>query len=213
MSAASLESLATAGSQEFITYSIMLALVVGLFQFALGVLRLGMVVNFLSHPVINGFTNAAAIIIASSQFSKFFGVYVDKAPHHYQTMVRVVQAACDYTHWPTLLYGIAAILIMVASKRKNPRIPAVLLAVAITTLLSWATGFNQDALVPLSNIHSPGIQKKIERFNEVVSEVSHHGRERTDLGKAAEELHKAELEAHGAPPLLSCFKSKTKWPY
>ncbi|XCN71844.1 MAG: SulP family inorganic anion transporter [Candidatus Electrothrix aestuarii] len=210
MSAASLESLATAGSQEFITYSIMLALVVGLFQFALGVLRLGMVVNFLSHPVINGFTNAAAIIIASSQFSKFFGVYVDKAPHHYQTMVRVVQAACDYTHWPTLLYGIAAILIMVASKRKNPRIPAVLLAVAITTLLSWATGFNQDALVPLSNIHSPGIQKKIDRFNEVVSEVSHHGRERTDLGKAAEELHKAELEAHGAPPPIELLQIENK---
>ena len=69
MSAASLEPLATAGSPEFIVYSIVLALVVGIFQFLLGVLRLGLVVNFLSHPVINGFTNAAAIIIALSQFS------------------------------------------------------------------------------------------------------------------------------------------------
>ncbi|MEE4292239.1 MAG: SulP family inorganic anion transporter, partial [Cycloclasticus sp.] len=123
MSAASLEPFATAGSEEFIAYSIILALVVGLFQFSLGVLRLGMVVNFLSHPVINGFTNAAAIIIASSQFSKFFGVYVDKAPHHYETMVRVVQAACDYTHWPTLFYGIGAVVIMGVSKRINPKIP------------------------------------------------------------------------------------------
>ncbi|RWX44202.1 STAS domain-containing protein [Candidatus Electrothrix aarhusensis] len=206
MSAASLEPLATAGSQEFIAYSIMLALVVGIFQFSLGVLRLGMVVNFLSHPVINGFTNAAAIIIASSQFSKFFGVSVDKAPHHYETMVRVVQAAWDYTHWPTLLYGIGAVIIMVMSKRINPKIPAVLIAVAMTTLLSWATGFNKDAQVPLSAIHSPGIEKKIETFNEVVSIVGHHGRERADLGKAAEELHKAELEAHDAPPPLELLQ-------
>ena len=200
MSAASLEPLATAGSQEFIAYSVMLALVVGIFQFALGVLRLGMVVNFLSHPVINGFTNAAAIIIASSQFSKFFGVSVDKAPHHYQTMVRVAEAALDYTHWPTLLYGIGAILIMLLSKRINPKIPAVLVAVALTTLLSWASGFHRDAQVPLSSVHALGIAKKITAFNKAVSQVDHHGRERADLGKALEEILKAEKEAHGAPP-------------
>ena len=51
---------------------------VGAFQFLLGVLRLGVVVNFLSHPVVNGFTNAAAIIIATSQLDKLFGVGVDR---------------------------------------------------------------------------------------------------------------------------------------
>jgi MFS superfamily sulfate permease-like transporter len=210
MSAASLEPLATAGSQEFITYSIMLALVVGLFQFSLGVLRLGMVVNFLSHPVINGFTNAAAIIIASSQFSKFFGVYVDKAPHHYETMIRVVQAACDYTHWPTLLYGIGAVVIMVILKRINPKIPAVLVAVAVTTLLSWATGFNRDAQVTLSAVHVPGIEKKIKDFNEAVTMINHHGQERADLGKAAENLHNAELDVHGAPPPIEILEMEGK---
>src|SRR5210317_2132724 len=150
MSAASLEPLATAGSPEFIAYSIVLAMVVGIFQFSLGVLRLGMVVNFLSHPVINGFTNAAAIIIASSQFSKFFGVYVDKAPHHYETMMRVASAAMDYTHMPTLLYGVAAVAIMFGLRKINPRIPNVLIAVAITTVLSYFTGFNKDEFVNIS---------------------------------------------------------------
>ena len=89
MTSASLEPLATAGSPGFIAYAVLLALMVGIFQLALGVLRLGLVVNFLSHPVVNGFTNAAAIIIASSQLSKLFGVYVDKAPHHYETIWRV----------------------------------------------------------------------------------------------------------------------------
>ncbi len=79
MTATALEPLATAGSESFIAYAIVLALIVGIFQFALGILRLGLVVNLLSHPVVNGFTNAAALIIATSQLSKIFGVHVDKA--------------------------------------------------------------------------------------------------------------------------------------
>lgn len=201
MSAASLEPLATAGSPEFIAYSIVLAMVVGIFQLSLGVLRLGMVVNFLSHPVINGFTNAAAIIIASSQFSKFFGVYVDKAPHHYSTMVRVAQAALDYTHIPTLLYGIGAVAIMVGLRRINPRIPNVLVAVAVTTLISYFTGFNNDATIAVSAINSPGIEEKIQEFNAATALIQKHGEERAALGKIADDLRKAETSGHGGPPV------------
>ncbi|MCF6186585.1 MAG: SulP family inorganic anion transporter [Desulfobulbaceae bacterium] len=197
MSAASLEPLATAGSPEFIAYSIMLAMVVGIFQFSLGVLRLGMVVNFLSHPVINGFTNAAAIIIASSQFSKFFGVYVDKAPHHYETMIRVAQAAMDYTHLPTLMYGISAVVIMVILKRINPRIPNVLVAVALTTLVSFFTGFNNDAVVDVSAIKTPGIEENIHEFNRATKLINEHGQQRANLGKVIDELRKAKAEGEG----------------
>jgi len=199
MSAASLEPLATAGSPEFIAYSIVLALVVGIFQFSLGVLRLGMVVNFLSHPVINGFTNAAAIIIASSQFSKFFGVYVDKAPHHYETMMRVGQAAMDYTHIPTLLYGIAAVVIMVTLRKINPKIPAVLVAVAVTTLISYFTGFNNDAHVEVSAIKVPGMEEKINEFNKATALINEHGGERAGLGNAFDDLRKSESAGHGGP--------------
>lgn len=199
MSAASLEPLATAGSPEFIAYSIVLALVVGIFQFSLGVLRLGMVVNFLSHPVINGFTNAAAIIIASSQFSKFFGVYVDKAPHHYETMMRVAQSAMDYTHFPTLLYGIAAVVIMVTLKKINPKIPAVLVAVFVTTLISYFTGFNNDAHVDVSAIKEPAIEDKIHEYNKATALINEHGEERAGLGNAADDLRKSKSGGHGGP--------------
>ncbi|BHH81798.1 SulP family inorganic anion transporter [Desulforhopalus sp. 52FAK] len=182
MSAASLEPLATAGSSEFIAYSIVLALTVGIFQFSLGVLRLGLVVNFLSHPVVNGFTNAAAIIIASSQFSKFFGVYVDKAEHHYETMIRVAQAAIDYTHLPTLLYGVAAVTIMVVLKKINPRIPNVLVAVAITTIISYFTHFNNDEKVDISAIQQPGISEKIAAFNKTVTDIETLGNKRAAIG-------------------------------
>jgi len=170
MTAAALEPLATAGSTAFIAYAVLLALTVGLFQFLLGVLRLGVVVNFLSHPVVNGFTNAAAIIIASSQLSKLFGVYVDKADHQYETVYRVVVAAFHYTHWPTLLLAVLAILIMVGVKRINPKIPGVLVAVVITTVLSWAMGFRSDDTVDLSRIGSPSAVATIQAFNAAVAQ-------------------------------------------
>ena len=89
--------------------------------------------------MVNGFTNAAAIIIASSQLSKLFGVYVDKAPHHYETIIRVMKAAISYTHLPTLFMGILAISVMYFLKRLNPKIPNVLVAVVITTFTSSST--------------------------------------------------------------------------
>ncbi len=207
MSAASLEPLATAGSAEFISYSIVLALTVGIFQFLLGVLRLGLVVNFLSHPVVNGFTNAAAIIIASSQFSKFFGVYVDKAPHHYETLIRVAEAAVDYTHFPTLMYGVVAVAIMVTLKKVNPRIPNVLIAVAITTAVSYFTGFNKDTSIDISAIQKEGLSEQVAEFNFTVDQINTLGEKRAQLGVEKDEELK-ENSAHGTTPRLIELQSQ-----
>ncbi|WP_027177957.1 SulP family inorganic anion transporter [Maridesulfovibrio bastinii] len=179
MTAASLEPLATAGSSGYIAYALLLAFLVGLFQFLLGVLRLGLVVNFLSHPVVNGFTNAAAIIIASSQLSKMFGVYVDKAELHYATIMRVVSSAIHYTHWPTLGMGVLAFAIMVGLRKINPKIPNVLCAVVVTTVLSWAVGFNHDATVSIDSIKSPEVQKMITEFNKSVVGIDTLAQQRT----------------------------------
>ena len=72
MTAAALEPLAAANPEGFVVYAAILAILVGVFQMSLGLLRLGVLVDFLSHPVVVGFTNAAAIIIATSQLSKLF---------------------------------------------------------------------------------------------------------------------------------------------
>ncbi len=210
MSAASLEPLATAGSAEFIAYSIVLALTVGIFQFSLGVLRLGLVVNFLSHPVVNGFTNAAAIIIASSQFSKFFGVYVDKAEHHYETLIRVGQAAIDYTHFPTLIYGVSAVAIMVILKKINPRIPNVLVAVAITTIISYFSSFNNDARVDVSAIQIPELAEKIESFNASVRAIEEKGNARAQTGLQIDEEIKNDKGGHGKTPELIHLQSQVE---
>ena len=63
MARGALEPLATAGSESFVAYAILLAFMVGMFQLFLGMFRLGVLLNFLSHPVVLGFVNAAAIKI------------------------------------------------------------------------------------------------------------------------------------------------------
>ncbi len=179
MTAATLEPLATAGSKEFIAYAILLALTVGIFQFLMGVIRLGLLVELLSHPVIGGFTAAAAIIIGTSQLSKLFGVYVDKAPHKYEEVFNVVMAAIEYTHWPTLLIGLLAITIQLGLKRYDPRIPNVLIAVLITTVLSWALSFENNDRVSISNIKTPMVQRIVRDFNTIVRSIDELNQQRT----------------------------------
>ncbi len=200
MTAASLEPLATTGSPGYIAYAILLSLMVGLFQFALGVLRLGLVVNFLSHPVVNGFTNAAAIIIATSQLSKMFGVSVDSASHHYETIIEVVKAAVHYTHWPTLIIGCFALVLMMVLKRVAPKIPNVLVAVVLTTLISWAIGFEHKVNAPVTAIQSEEVQTLIAQFNETIGGISPLAAERTETAKTIEDVKAsgnrlAQLEA------------------
>ena len=141
LTAAALEPIASSDPSGYVAYAIMLAFLVGLFQLCLGLLRLGVLVDFLSHPVVTGFTNAAAIIIATSQLSKLFGVSVVTQEHHYQTIMNVISEALVNTHTPTLLMGILAIFIILFVKKLSNKYPAVLISVVITTAISWYINF------------------------------------------------------------------------
>ena len=118
LTAAALEPIASNDPSGYVAYAIMLAFLVGAFQLSLGLLRMGVLVDFLSHPVVTGFTNAAAIIIATSQLSKLFGVNVVPQEHHYQTVMNVLSESLINTHTPTLLMGLLAIFIILFC-RKN----------------------------------------------------------------------------------------------
>lgn len=141
MTAAALEPLAASGSSGFFAYATMLAIFIGVFQMILGFFRLGVLVDFLSHPVVVGFTNASAIIIGTSQLGKLFGVSVEKADKHYETVFRTLQEVVSSTHWPTLMMALLAIGLMVATKKYKPSYPNVLIAVVVTTLLAKFTDY------------------------------------------------------------------------
>lgn len=143
LTAAALEPLATTNPDGFFVYAAVLAFIVGIFQVSLGLLRLGVLVEFLSHSVVIGFTNAAAIIIGTSQLSKLFGVTGESGNHFYETIWNVLVEASTHTHFPTLAMGIAALAIIFGLKKYAPKIPGVLTAVVITSLVSWLIGFEE----------------------------------------------------------------------
>jgi len=172
LTAAALGDLVT-DPDSYAVYAALLALIVGLFQFMLGILRMGFVTNFISHPVVNGFTNAAAIIVSVSQLHKIFGIRVINtsdtdwhaacqpltmlerleqtgsgamhaicnADQNYETLWRLIRAALDYAHIPTLAMSVLALLTMLALKRFYPKIPGILAVVTVSILVSWIIGY------------------------------------------------------------------------
>jgi len=172
MTAVALEPLATAGSSAYIAYAILLALMVGLFQLGLGLLKLGLLVNLLSHPVVNGFSNAAAIFIATSQLSKIFGVEIDKGAFHSETVFRVCVAAYNHLHWPTFMMALLAFVIMYGLAKVSSKIPYILIAVVVTTVLSWAIGFERYQIVDANQIVSAEVNETLESFNRTHMQTS-----------------------------------------
>ncbi|MCP4604872.1 MAG: SulP family inorganic anion transporter, partial [Proteobacteria bacterium] len=164
---------------------------------------LGLVVNFLSHPVVNGFTNAAALIIATSQLSKIFGVYVDKAPHHYETILRIFVSAYHYLHWPTLAMAAVAFATMIGLKRINKRIPQVLIAVVITTVVSWVIGFQNDETVNINQLRSEEVTNLVKKFNDAVHTRGILETQRSEDKKAWE-----RIESQGRETCASCHSGR-----
>ena len=152
MTATALAPVATS-PEHFIALAMFLALLVGLFQLFLGVFRLGLVVNFLSHPVIVGFTNAAALVIGLSQLSKIFGVTMPgNASDHFLGRIWGVLEQVENTHIFTLAMALAALIIMLGLKKYSPKAPGVLIAVVSSIVISWLFGFEEKGGAVVGNI-------------------------------------------------------------
>lgn len=202
LTASSLAVLAAPGSDQFIALAIMLALLVGVVQLLLGVFKLGVIVNFLSHPVIVGFTNAAAIIIALSQISKLFGVPMTRSEHFVNDIAGVFRQIGD-THLPTLAMGLGAIAIMWGIRKYAPKLPGVLIAVVLTTTLSWLIGFEKNSSGRIDQIADAELQAlvvKAQQANEALDAANHAA-----AAKAAElrTAQKAEGETSARAVMLA----------
>lgn len=144
MTAAALQPFATPGSPEHVAYAVVLTLMVGVIQLVLGAVRLGVLVNFLSHPVVIGFTNAAAVIIGTSQIDMLFGVEVAPGGSHFVRVWRQIAESAANPHLPTIALAALAFAVMIGLKRWKPQSPWVLVAVVLTTAISWYTGFEAE---------------------------------------------------------------------
>jgi len=133
MVASSVGLLAEVGTEAYLGYAVLLAGLVGVIQFGMGTLKLGFLVNLLSHPVISGFTSAAALIIGLSQLKHLMGVEIARSHHIHEILLAAVEQSGE-THLPTLALGLGGIFILVGLKRWNPRIPGALAVVVLGTL-------------------------------------------------------------------------------
>jgi SulP family sulfate permease len=126
--ASGLLAFASVGSDEYILLAIILALMMGLFQLIMGLIKMGFLVNFLSKPVISGFTSAAAIIIALSQLKHLIGVDIPRN-NKIHLLLKDAFLALDQVHFLTFGIGIAAIVIIKLLKKYVRKIPAALVVV------------------------------------------------------------------------------------
>jgi len=140
---AGISQIAEPFSEEYISLVIVAGLYVGIFQVVLGTVRLGFLVNFLSHPVVAGFISAAAIIIIINQFKDILGISVPRFPNTFQTLAYVFQHLGE-SNWIAVSMGIGAIILIAVIKKIHKSIPVYLLVVIIGTLLSYL--FSLDAL-------------------------------------------------------------------
>ena len=142
LTAAGIGAMAEGGTETYIALAIALALMVGVIQFLLGVFRLGFLVNFLSHPVISGFTSAAALIIGLSQLKHLLGVPIARSHHVHEIIIQAVEQF-GAINWMTFAVGIGGILIIMGVKRINKAIPGPLLAVLFGILAVWGLGLTE----------------------------------------------------------------------
>ncbi|MEI4232732.1 SulP family inorganic anion transporter [Roseovarius sp. D22-M7] len=106
MTAAAIGQVAEAGSMGYAAAALTLALLSGAMLLGLGLLRLGFIANFLSHPVIAGFITASGILIATSQLKHILGVPAEG--HTLVQMAASLVRQAGAVHWPTLVIGVLA---------------------------------------------------------------------------------------------------------
>lgn len=131
--ATGVSTLALAGSDSYIAIAILLAFMVGSIQFLLGIFRLGFIVNFLSKPVISGFTSAVALTIGINQFRNLFGVDFVQSDQIQYVLEDIWFNILDF-NLNTTVIGLISIGVIVLLRKINKKIPNALLVVVVGIL-------------------------------------------------------------------------------
>ena len=138
--------------EEHIALSILLALMVGAIQLLFGLLKMGFLVNLLSHPVLSGFVSAAAIVIGMSQLHHILGV--DSITGGLHEILIGIGVQIDQIHLLTLFIGVVSIGLIILLKRKLPAIPGPVVAVVAGILLVYFSGLERFGLTIVGELNA-----------------------------------------------------------
>jgi SulP family sulfate permease len=133
---ASVSPLAVPGSQDYVTLILLLTFLAGVFQWLLGMLRFGALVNFVSHSVVLGFTLGAAVVIALGQLPNLLGLDLPNQATALNSLMSLISqiGALD---WPSLILGLGTLALGIILKLLLPRWPTLLITLALSGLLVW----------------------------------------------------------------------------
>ena len=151
--ASGLGALSLIGIDQYIQMAVFLALFMGVIQVLMGLLKMGFLVNFLSKPVISGFTSAAAIIIGLSQLKHLLGTEIERS-NQLQHLLYNAYLTTDDIHFGTFFIGIGGILGILFLNKISPKIPAALVITILGILVVWGFELEQTGVKILSNIPS-----------------------------------------------------------
>jgi SulP family sulfate permease len=143
-------AVATPGTVEFVVAAGLMAVMVGVFQLAMGLARLGMLVNFVSHSVIIGFTSGAGVLIAINQLRPLLGLSF--------TSYDVLETAggvvlnLTATHWITAALGIGTMVLIVLLRKLNPKLPGALISMAVASILVFLFDLDQKGVAVIGQL-------------------------------------------------------------
>lgn len=133
---ASVSPLAVPGSQDYISLILLLTFIAGVFQWLLGMLRFGALVNFVSHSVVLGFTLGAAVVIALGQLPNLLGLSVPNQATALNSLLALV-AHLNQLDMPSMLLGLGTVVVGALFKQLLPRWPTLLLTLGLASLTVW----------------------------------------------------------------------------
>lgn len=221
--AAGLSAFATPESANYIGLAISLSFLMGIFQLLFGLMRLGFLTNFLSKPVISGFTSGAAVVIALSQIKSLLRIDV---PSTYSTPHKIgiiIEHFAD-AHAITLIIGVMSLIVILAIRYTNKFIPAGLIVIIIGTYICASMRLDTFGVQIVGNIPSgfpkisfPDISaEKLTELSTMALSLALIGYlEAISIAKAIHEKHEGEynlknnqeLAALGAGNLIGSFFS------
>ena len=149
--AAGLGALSLSTPSEYIALAAFLAVFMGVIQLVLGGLRLGFLVNFLSKPVISGFTSAAAIIIALSQLNHLLGINLPRTNKLHELFSFLIEMGPKAHLLSVLLSGLGVSFLFLL-KNYFPKLPGALLLVFLTTFISAQNNWEGLGLTIVKNV-------------------------------------------------------------
>jgi sulfate permease, SulP family len=130
-----LSAFAEPGSIDYVRLALTLTFMVGIIQLVMGLARLGVLVNFISHSVVIGFTAGAALLIAANQLKHFFGVEVPRGLHFHETLIAVTRQIGEINPYITAV-ALATLVLGILIKRLYPKWPYMIIAMVAGSLLA-----------------------------------------------------------------------------